>query len=120
MLQHKEVVGALDRLITFEQAIYGTDESNQHKITGWEDIDSYPEVYAKVVEPTGMETFQGDQMVAVTTTSFTIRYRTDVTVQNRVVYNSKYYDIHAILEIGRRRFLKLTCESGGQYKETTT
>ena len=110
----------MDRRITFQEAIYGTDESNQHKITGWQDIESIPEVSANVIEPTGTEVFQGDQMVAVMTTSFTIRYRTDITVQNRVVYNSKYYDIHAILEIGRKRFLKLTCESGGQYKETTT
>jgi len=107
----------MDRRVTFQEAIYGTDESNQHKITGWQNV---TEVQANVVEPSGTEMFQGNQLVAVTSTSFTIRYRTDVTEQNRVVYNSKYYDIHAILEIGRKRFLKLTCESGGQYKETTT
>lgn len=120
MLQHKEEIGRLDRRITIQKKIFGTDASNQHLVTGWEDIETNPEVWANVEEKSGTEVFQADQLVGLTVAQFTIRYRTDVTIQNRIVYNSKYYDIQAILEIGRKRFLKITCESGGQYKETET
>lgn len=120
MLQHKEEIGKLDRRITIQKKITTTDASNQHLTTGWEDIATNPEVWAEVEEKSGSEVFQADQLVGLTVAHFTIRHRTDVTIQNRIVYNSKYYDIQALLEVGRKRFLKIVCESGGQYKETTT
>ena len=120
MLSTSEHIGKLDRRITIQRKVLGSDASNQRKITGWTDIATYPEVWANVDEKSGSEVFQADQLVGLTVANFTIRYRTDVTIENRIVYNSKYYDIQAILDVGRKRFLRLTCESGGQYKETTT
>lgn len=120
MLQHKEEVGRMDKRVTFEKKIFGTDESNQHKVTGWEDIVSNPTVWANVEYKSGSENFESDQLVAVKMASITVRYRTDLTAENRVIVGTEIFNIHTVLEVGRKRFLKLTCESGGQYKETTT
>jgi len=120
MLSTKETIGRMDRTITFQQPIFGTDASNQHKVTGWEDVDTNPDVSANIEYKSGSEEFESGQVVAVKTASIVVRYRTDLTPENRIVFRDEIFNIHAIIEVGRKRFLKLICESGGQYKETET
>src|SRR6478609_1828435 len=120
MLSVKQNIGPLDRRITFQQKVFGTDESNQKLITGWEDIDDNPEVWASVDEVSGTEVIQANQLNGLETASFIIRYRTDLTVENRIVYDGFYWDIHSILQVGRKRFLRIVAESGGQYTENDT
>lgn len=120
MLQHSEIIGRMDKRVTFQQKIFSTDASNQHKVTGWEDIATTPTVWANVEYKSGSENFQSDQLVAVKIASIGIRYRTDLTTENRVLVGDEIFDILTIIEVGRKRFLRLTCESGGQYKETET
>lgn len=115
MLDVRENIGSLDRRITFQQKVTSTDESNQELVTGWEDIASTPTVYASVNETSGSEVIQAQQLNGLETAVFTIRYRTDVNVLHRIVYDGVYWDIHAIHEIGRKRFLRIIAESGGQY-----
>jgi SPP1 family predicted phage head-tail adaptor len=111
-------IGNLDKRITFQQKVYGSpDGSNQRKVTGWENIDSSPTVWAELYEKSGTEILQADQLNGLTMAEFRIRFRTDLTIENRVVYNDKNYDIQAILEMGRRKYLRLICESGGQYTQ---
>lgn len=116
MLKSKDSIGLLDKRITFQKKVYSTDASNQRKITGWVNLETNPTVWANVEEKSGQEVFQSDQLVGVTVATITVRFRTDITIEHRVSYDGKYYDIQAILDPGRSRFLKLTCESGGQYK----
>lgn len=120
MLQHKEDIGRMDKRITFQEKVFGTDASNQHKVTGWEDITTNPEVWANVEYKSGSEEFESGQVVAVKTASIGVRYRTDLTPENRAIVGYEIFNIHAIIEVGRKRFLRLSCESGGQYKETET
>jgi SPP1 family predicted phage head-tail adaptor len=115
MLQHKENIAAMDRLITIQRPTFGTDASNQKKITAWANISTNPTVWANVDEKTGTEVTESEQIVGITQAVFTIRHRTDLTVEDRVVYNSKNYNIHAIVDVGRNRFLRLISESGGHY-----
>lgn len=110
----------MDKRVTFEQPIYSTDASNQHKIDGWEDIDENATVWANVEYKSGSEDFESDQLVSVKTATIKVRYRTDLKTDYRVVVDSEYFNIHSILEIGRKRFLKIIGEFGGQYKETET
>lgn len=35
---------------------------------------------------------------------FTVRYRTNVTAKNRILYGGQYYDIRHIEHVGRKRF----------------
>lgn len=119
MLSVKQNIGALDRRITFQQAVTTTDASNQRKTTGWENIGTTPTVCASVSEKTGNEINQADQLVGVQTKEFVIRYREDLNIQMTVVYNSVRYDIQSIVEVGRHRYLVISTESGGQYVGTT-
>jgi SPP1 family predicted phage head-tail adaptor len=114
-MSKSEAIGKMDKRITFQRPVFGSDASNQRKITGWENVPSNPTVWANVNERSGTEVYQADQLTGVTVAEITIRWRNDLAITYRAVYNSKNYDIQAIIESGRKKFMKLTCESGGQY-----
>ena len=61
------------------------------------DFETLANVWAKVVEKSGSENEQSDQLVAVKKVHFFIRYRSDINEQMRIVYNSKTYKIEAII-----------------------
>jgi len=47
--------------------------------------------------------------ITTTEIDFTIRYRADVGITNRVVYENQNYSIVYVEEIGRRAFKRLKC-----------
>jgi SPP1 family predicted phage head-tail adaptor len=121
MLQAKEQVGKLDRQITFQQRIIGENVSNEDEETGWEDIDSNPEVWAEVEEKSGTEEFKSDQLKDVLISNFTIRYRSDINAKMRISYDGRKYNIQSIVDIGRKRFRRIVAHSGmTAYQETET
>lgn len=121
MLQSKEQIGKLDRRITFQEMIIGDDVSNADVETGWQDIETTPEVWANVDERSGTEEFKADQLNGVKLTNFTIRYRNDLNTKLRIVYGSDIYDIQTILPLDRNRFLKIVATAGlTTYQETDT
>lgn len=120
MLQSKEQVGKLDRKITFQKKILGVNASNEDAETGWEDITPNPDVYANVEEKSGSEAYRAEKLTAVTVAVFSIRHRTDLNEKMRIIYNSRKYDIQAIIFGARKGYLKITAESGGEYVETET
>lgn len=58
------------------------------------------------------EDYVGHVNLSVLRIEFTIRWITSrtVTVKDRIVLDSEYYDIRKIEQLGRRRFLKITAE----------
>lgn len=119
MLSTKEQIGKMDRKITIQEKIYSDNVSNERVVTGWQDIATSPEPWANVDDRFGSEVMQGDELTGLKTTNFTIRYRDDLTIENRVVFDSMYYNILDFIKIGRKGFLKIVAESGGQYRETS-
>jgi len=115
MLQSKYNVGSLDRRITFQQKVFSVDASNQKKITGWENISVNPTVYASVDEVNGSEAIQAEQLNGLKTSTFIIRYREDLSSENRIIYNGEKFDMRPPLEIGRKQYLKIIAISGGKY-----
>ncbi len=115
MLQSKYKVGSLDKRVTFQQKIFDVDESNQKTITGWENIATNPTVFASVDETNGSEVIQAEQLNGLKTSIVHIRYRSDLTSENRMIYNGEKYDIKPPLEIGRKQYLKIIAVSGGKY-----
>jgi SPP1 family predicted phage head-tail adaptor len=109
MLQTKQYIGRLDREITFIKPIIDNGESNEDRIDGWEEIDIYPTVSASKKELNGTVYTQSDRLTYTQQTEWTIRYRADLNVRMRVVYNSKVYEIINIIESdeNRNRFLKV-------------
>ena len=121
MLGTKEQIGSLDSRITFEEAIIGDNVSNEDEQTGWQSISTNPDVWANVDDKSGTEEFKADNLKAVLISTFIIRYRNDLSEKMRIDHNGMKYDIQSIIEIGRKRFLKIVAHTGlTQYKETTT
>lgn len=105
MLQVSEQIGKMDREITFLQGIYENGDSNEDKLIGWEEIDDYPTVSAAKIENRGGELALADRVTHTQTTTFLIRYRSDISNRMRVVCDERVYEIISTVEEGRRRFL---------------
>lgn len=124
MLGTKTEIGRMDERITFQEEVITQNVSNEDEQTGWQDISTSPTVWANVEAITGArpgnEEYRADKLTAVETLTFEIRYRSDLNTKYRISYESKYYDIVAITEVGRKNRLKITAELGPEYKELTT
>lgn len=107
MLQSREHIGRFDRELTFIQKIVIDGDSNEDRLTGWEEIDTNPTVSARKEERTGNEGMNADRLAYTQPTLFVIRYRDDITVEMRAVCDSKVYEITSVTEEGRRRFLHI-------------
>jgi len=104
------MIGKLDRRITFIEPTISTGTSNEDKITGWTAISSIPEVWASKAERAGSVYAQADRLTYAQQTEWTIRYRTDLTVRNRIVANdSRVYEIQSLAEAKgtRERYMKI-------------
>jgi len=109
MLQSKTRIGQLDRDVTFIQSIIIQGNSNEDKITDWEEIENYPTVSARKIENSGNTFVEADRITWSQQTTWQIRWRDDLNVRMRLVYNSQVYEILNIadLEEGRQRFLSV-------------
>ncbi len=115
MLQSREQVGKLDRKITIQKPIFEANEVGNQVVTGWENLASSPTPWANVIEGYGNEELQAQQIVGIKASTFTIRYRTDVSTEHRILHRDEVYNIRTMLEIGRKGYLKIVADSGGQY-----
>jgi len=96
--------GRLRHLITLQTFTASIDANRKPTRT----YSTLAQVWADMSYTTGTESVVADQVEARNLVVFTIRYRSDVTPQMRVLYNSKYYEITAVLDReGRRRMLDL-------------
>lgn len=103
MLQAKDVRrGQLDREVTFIKAIVSRGTSNQDKITGWEEVDQYPEVFARVKQLPGTEIVLSGQVKFFQKTEFVVIYRTDLTTKNRLVFEDQVYEIVSVVPTAQR------------------
>jgi SPP1 family predicted phage head-tail adaptor len=121
MLSTKQDLSKLDRRITFERKVIVDNPSNEDAEDGWVSIDTNPEVWAEVDEKSGTEEFKADQLNGVKTAAFITRYRSDLNTKMRIDYGGEKYDVHSILPISRKRFLRIVGMTGLMtYKETET
>lgn len=124
MLQAKEQVGKMDRRITFQESIIITNASNEDEQTGWQDLALNPSVWANVVDrigaASGGEEYRAEKLTPYLVQEFNIRYRSDITTAMRIMYDGVRFNIITIQNIGRKRYMKITAESGLEYQETQT
>lgn len=102
-------IGNLDNEIYFIQPIISNGESNEDKIDGWELIDSYPLVTARRYDTKGDTSVVNDRLTYSQNTEWTIRYREDLNVRMRLVYNTQVYEILSITDFNelRKRYLRI-------------
>jgi head-tail adaptor len=71
-------------------------------------------IKAMVDTKTGVDTFDGTNTNSLFTHEFTIRYLSDVDVQNSIEYNCKFFSVERIVNINEEnRYLILICSERG-------
>jgi SPP1 family predicted phage head-tail adaptor len=104
------IIGKSDRRITIERATETTNGYGE-KVATWATLIT---VWAELTKTTNArESISDRQDTATKQMAFKIRSSTDsraVSTKDRVVYDSKYFDIIGIEEIGRNDQLMLTCQ----------
>lgn len=118
MLQPKtEHIGKLDKWLRIQSKIVGVNESNEDEEAGWEDVVTcWGSIEDRQVS--SGEEYRADQLTSFQNSTIVIRYRTDVTTKNRILSEGEIYNILTIAKVGRKRFLSLSTETGGQYQES--
>jgi SPP1 family predicted phage head-tail adaptor len=112
MLQSRIRRGELDRKITFLKKIVGENITNEDETEGWEEIDSNPSVWAKVVQKGGRELVVADQIRVSFQTLFVVDWRDDLKEEYRIAHAGKVYDINGIIEHeeSRKRYLQIIAD----------
>lgn len=104
-------IGRLDRKVTIEEPSLTASSTTGERTQTWVTL---AVVWATVTYPKTMAMNEGleqSRLTAVTPVEFTIRWRTDVTVDMRVYYRGEYFEIKRINEVGQRNeMLKLVTE----------
>lgn len=98
-------IGRMDRRIVIETPTVSNTKGSISQ--SWATLAT---VWAGVIDRAGTESPDGDEIVAVRTLTFRVRYRTDVTEKMRIRYpsgGSNYYDIASVHQVGRREALDI-------------
>lgn len=93
----------MDRRVTLQSRTL-TANAYGEQVVSYTDLET---VWAEKWDLRGREYFAAQQVSADVTTRWRIRWREDVSVLDRVVYNSVPYDINQVVEIGRQGGLEL-------------
>lgn len=99
--------GKLDRTLTLQRLTRIVSPAGTVSDT-WADFGT---VRAELVSGAVTEVAAGFGETDNSTLVFRIRYRADLTTENRVIYQGRALDLAGILELGRRRALELRCEA---------
>lgn len=96
--------GKLDRRLRLERyAETGRNELNE-PIKGWSEIAT---VWAQQRPNRGDERFSSGQLSGQIVMTFHIRWRSDLTRQDRLIYEGRAYNIKDLRELGRRVVLEI-------------
>lgn len=105
MLESRTEVGRRDKRIIIREAVSSTDEFNAPNFT-WQ---TFKTVWAKVTDSSAgsTEQYESDQLTAVRTTTFNIRYLAGVREKMQIIYDGSFYDIEFIGRPDRKGSLEL-------------
>ena len=98
--------GELNKSIVI-QARTDTQDSFGQPIPSWAKIHTDATLPARVMPNRGNERFTAQQVYGESVVTFRIRWRSDVSVENRIVYDGKNWDIRDVREVGRREGLEI-------------
>lgn len=97
--------GELDRRIQLQSATVSNDATYNEPIPTWS---TYATVWAKMEFHKSDENEDASRRYAEMGLYFTVRWRSGVTPQHRIVYENEFYEILGRpRELGRRQFLKI-------------
>jgi len=99
--------GTMDRRIVLQTATETRDDYGE-PVPSWSTLAT---VWARYRALSGRERFVDDQIQATLEAEFVVRYRGDVTPKQRISWDSETWQIEAVLEEGRREYLRLLCSA---------
>jgi SPP1 family predicted phage head-tail adaptor len=99
--------GELDRRVQLQQLVTTRDEDFGSEIQSWVTVTP---VWARITERDAREATTADQRVMTRRITVRIRWRSDVTSIWRVLHGERRLRIAGTVEVGRRKYLDLTCE----------
>jgi SPP1 family predicted phage head-tail adaptor len=100
--------GLMDELISIQRYSETVDTNTGEKLQTWTEIAA---PLARIVElETGSEEVNADRRENKQTVNFTIRYDSNISVNDRIVWNSNKYNIISIADLERRMYIKLHTE----------
>lgn len=100
--------GQLDQRVTLQSRSVTTDAMGQETIT-WLDIAT---VWAQCQAVRGREFFAAAQVQQEQTIKVRIRYRADVSMLTRLVWQGRAHDITGVVPVGRKEMLEIMCLQG--------
>jgi SPP1 family predicted phage head-tail adaptor len=101
-------IGRMERKIVIQKPTYSvSSNTNDKSVSAWT---TYKTCFASWVHKQSNEVFETGQMVAKDTYEWKIRYydASAVKMDMRISYNSEYYYLVGIKELGRKEALLLT------------
>ncbi|CAK0778987.1 Head-tail adaptor protein [Gammaproteobacteria bacterium] len=98
--------GRMDRLVIIQRSTATRDTMGQETMS-WA---THASVWAQVTPVSGNEALKENRDVAALLAKFVIRFLSTVTAKDRISYDSKYWDILSLREIGRREGLEIMAE----------
>lgn len=96
-------IGRLNRRISIHRRTISKDSWN-HDVESWGE---YARTWSDVKRKDGSESQIGEQRVTINKTEFIIRFRTDIQTTDLIEYESEFYDIESIVEIGFHEGLRI-------------
>lgn len=104
--------GHLDQRVTF-QTKANTSDGAGGSTTAWADVADTPTVWAQALPLTGREMAQEGGDAATAQYKFTVRYRTDISEIDRIVWNGSNFNIRRVERTsGRELFTVMIAERG--------
>ena len=102
------IIGRMERYITIQQPTYAVSaNSNDKPISGWT---TYKSLWSAWKHMQAQEVFETGQMVAKDTYEFKFRHydAPDVKADMRILYDSQYYYLVGLKELGRKEAWQAT------------
>lgn len=100
--------GMLDQRVTLQSKSVSRAANGEEVVT-WVDVAT---LWAAVAQLRGREYFAAAQMQDAVDVKATIRYRSGVTRDQRLLWNGAPLDIVSVIAVGRNEQLELMCISG--------
>ena len=101
----------LNRRIRFQQRNPDTTtDSVNEDISPWIDVPDHAEVWADVQQRSADQFVEGDVEYQSEAAVFLVRWRDDISIANRIIWNEQNYKIVGVILVGRRAGLALHSE----------
>ncbi len=106
------MIGKADQRITF-QRFAATADGIGGTTQAWANLASVPTVWAKVTPRIGNERMEDGRMNASATATFAVRYRSDITELDRIVWRGECWNIRRVMrKSGANLWLEIDAERG--------